>query len=136
MKSSFEAEAAAVARSTTALLAAVNNSDVAGVLAVWSDDGVLMPPHHSSVQGRAEIERYFIRLFQQRRFKFSFTSSHIDIAGNLAFERVEYVALAWPAQGGPEVRDVGKGLHVYRKQPDGLWTLLADIWNSDEPPVR
>src|SRR5262245_11163204 len=128
MNNPLEAEEAAVARSTTALLTAVNNSDVDGVLALWSDDGVLMPPHHSSVYGRAEIERYFTHLFQQRRFKFSFTSSHIQIAGSLAFERVKYVASAWPAQGGPEVRDVGKGLHVYRKQPSGVWTLLADIW--------
>jgi ketosteroid isomerase-like protein len=97
------------------------------VLALWSDDGVLMPPHHSSVHGRAEIERYLTRLFQQRRFKFSFTSSYIQIAGSFAFERVKYVASTWPAQGGPKVRDVGKGLHVYRKQPGGLWTLMADI---------
>jgi ketosteroid isomerase-like protein len=101
MKSPLEADEAAVAGSTTALLTAVNNSDVDGVLALWSDDGGLMPPHHSSVYGRAEIERYFTHLFEQRRFKFSFTSSHIQIAGSFA--------------------------------PSGLWTLLADIWNCDEP---
>jgi uncharacterized protein (TIGR02246 family) len=127
------AETAAVARTTATLLSAVNASDVAGVLAVWSDDGVLMPPHHPSVRGRSAIERYFRRLFERTRFTFSFTSSQIHVSGDTAFERVEYAASSRPARGGSEVRDVGKGLHVYRREPNGAWKLAMDIWNSDTP---
>jgi ketosteroid isomerase-like protein len=29
--------------------------------------------------------------------------------------------------------DAGKGLHVYRRQPNGSWKLALDIWNSDRP---
>ena len=108
-------------------------ADLAGVLAVWSDDGVLMPPHHPSVRGRSAVEHYFSQLFEQTRFTFSFTSSQIHVSGDTAFERVEYAASARPAQGGSEVRDVGKGLHVYRREPNGSWKLAIDIWNSDTP---
>jgi uncharacterized protein (TIGR02246 family) len=121
----------AVARTTAALLDAVNASDLAGVLAVWSDDGVLMPPHHPSVRGRVEIERYFRQLFERTRLTFSFTASQIHVSENVAFERVEYAASARPVQGGAEIQDVGKGLHVYRRQSSGSWRLAMDIWNSD-----
>jgi uncharacterized protein (TIGR02246 family) len=124
---------AAVARTTAALLDAVNRSDVAGVLAVWSDDGVLMPPHHPSVRGRIEIERYFRQLFEQTRLTFSFTASQIQVSENIALERVEYAASARPDNGGAETRDVGKGLHVYRRLANGSWRLAMDIWNSDTP---
>jgi uncharacterized protein (TIGR02246 family) len=126
-------ETAAVAGVTARLLSAVNASDLAGVLAVWSDEGVLMPPHHPSVHGRPEIERYFRQLFEHTQFTFSFTSTQIHISGDTAFERVAYTASARPARGGSEIRDVGKGLHVFRRQPDGSWTLIMDIWNSDAP---
>ena len=126
-------ETSAIAQSTAALLAAVNASDVAAVMSLWSDDGVLMPPHHPSVHGRAQIERYFSELFQRSRFNFSFTSSRIDVSGDAAFERVQYEASAWPAQGGPEIQDAGKGLHVYRRDSNGSWKLVADIWNGDKP---
>ena len=129
----MNAETAAVARTTAILLSAVNASDVAAVLAVWSDDGVLMPPHHPSVRGRSAIERYFHQLFERTRFTFSFTSSQIHVSGDTAFERVEYAASARPAGGGSEVQDVGKGLHVYRREPSGAWKLAMDIWNSDTP---
>jgi len=127
------AERAAVARTTARLLSAVNAADLAGVLAVWSDDGVLMPPHHPSVRGRPEIERYFSELFERTRFTFSFTATTLHISGGTAFERIEYSVSARPAQGGAEARDVGKGLHVYRREPNGLWKLALDIWNSDTP---
>jgi ketosteroid isomerase-like protein len=128
-----DADRAAVAHATTALLNAVNASDLTGVLAAWCDEGVLMPPHHPTVHGRAALEQYFRGLFSHRRFAFAFTSSRIEVVGDLALERVEYRASAWPAEGGPLVQDVGKGLHVYRRQTDGSWKLAQDIWNSDSP---
>ena len=126
------ADVAAIGLVTAALLNAVNESSLAGVLAVWSDVGVLMPPHHPSVHGRQEIERYFRRLFNERRFAFVFTSSHIEVCGDVAFERVEYEVTASSAAAGPKLRDVGKGLHVFRRQA-GAWKLAMDIWNSDNP---
>lgn len=124
-------DVAAIARQTAALLNAVNESNLAGVLDVWSDDGVLMPPHHPSVHGRLAIDQYFTQLFRHSRVRFTFKSSRIDVSGDLAFERVEYVVSVSPTGDGPEVRDVGKGLHVYRRLPDGSWKLAMDIWNSD-----
>ena len=121
-----------VARTTAELLDAVNQSDVAGVLAVWADDGILMPPHHPSVRGRLEIERYFSQLFQRTRLTFSFTASQILVSGDIAFERLEYASMR-PDRGGGETRDIGKGLHVYRREPSGSWRLAMDIWNSDIP---
>jgi ketosteroid isomerase-like protein len=93
----------------------------------------MMPPHHPSVRGRSEIERYFTLLFAQTRVAFSFTVSQIHISGDIALERVEYTVTARPVHGGREVRDVGKGLHIYRRTPNGSWKLAMDIWNSDEP---
>ena len=126
-------ERAAIARITASLLGAVNAADLAGIAAVWSDDGVLMPPHHPSLRGRPEIERYFRELFERTRLTFSFTASTLHISGDTAFERIEYSVSARPALGGAEAQDVGKGLHVYRRDPNGLWKLAMDIWNSDTP---
>jgi ketosteroid isomerase-like protein len=129
----LDADRAAVVRATNALLNAVNASDLTGVLAAWCNEGVLMPPHHPSVHGRAALEQYFRELFSHSRFAFVFSSSRIEVAGDVALERIEYRASAWPAAGGPLVQDVGKGLHVYRRQTDGSWKLAQDIWNSDNP---
>ena len=127
-----EADRAAIMRTTAELLAAVNTSDADRCLAVWAADGVLMPPHHPSVQGRAAIGQYFRSLFSRGKFRFTFTSSKIHLAGDTALERVTYTAIIWPESDASPREDVGKGLHVYERQPSGSWKLTQDIWNSDQ----
>ena len=123
----------AITRTTAELLAAVNASAADRCSAIWAADGMMMPPHHPSVQGRQAIGDYFRNLFLRSRFNFTFTSSHIDVAGDIALEHVTYTALIWRGDDARPIEDVGKGLHVYGRQPDGTWKLTHDIWNSDLP---
>jgi ketosteroid isomerase-like protein len=122
---------AEVTRTTAELLAAVNSSDAAGCSAVWAADGVLMPPHHPAVAGHPAIVQYFRNLFSRSKFRFTFTSSQIHVAGDTALQHVTYTVIIWPRDDGPPIEDVGKGLHVYERQPNGSWQLTHDIWNSD-----
>jgi uncharacterized protein (TIGR02246 family) len=126
----------AIHDATARYLEAVNAADVAGVMSVWADDGVLMPPHHPLVRGRAEIEDYFRRLFEKSRFRFVFTASEVRIDTDTAVERVEYTADAWLGGSAEPVTDAGKGLHVYTRRRSGAseeWKLTFDLWNTDQP---
>jgi uncharacterized protein (TIGR02246 family) len=128
-----EQDRASIAVCTAELLAAVNASDTNRVLALWAEDGVLMPPHHPAVHGHGALREYFRRFFSRSRFTFTFTGSEIQVAGDLAIERVTYTVLAWPDQASTPIEDAGKGLHIYARQPNGSWKLTRDIWNSDLP---
>ena len=75
---------------------------------VWAADGVLMPPHHPSVQGHQAIVQYFRDLFSRSKFRFAFTSSNIHLAGDIAVERVTYTATIWPGEDAPPIEDVAK----------------------------
>jgi uncharacterized protein (TIGR02246 family) len=123
----------AIQDASARLVEAVNASDVDGVMTVWSDDGVIMPPHHPAVRGRRAIEHYFRELFQRARFRFVFTEAVITIGGDMATERIAYTAEMWPAGSNNSVTDLGKGLHVFVRDASGIWKLAADVWNSDSP---
>jgi uncharacterized protein (TIGR02246 family) len=133
MNERAKADLAAIRDCTAALLTAVNACDVHRVLEVWADDGVLMPPGHPSVNGRAALLEYFDQLFLRARFVFEFGPTEIDLGPELAVERITYRVTMWPVTSQPPTRDVGKGLHVYRRQTDGTWKLQFDMWNSDRP---
>ena len=130
---SADIDRAEVTRTTTELLTAVNTADADRCSAVWTADGILMPPNHPSVQGHEAIVRYFRDLFLRSRFTFEFTSSQIHLAGDTALERVTYRATTSRTDDASPSADTGKGLHVYRRQSNGSWKLPYDIWNSDQP---
>ena len=126
-----DADRAAIAQVSARLLQAVNASDLAAIVAVWSNEGVMMPPDKQAVNGRAAIESYFRQLFSSSRFRFQFTASDIQVVGDVASERVSYVAEAWRDGASAPSHDRGKGIHVFRRLPNGAWVLSVDIWSSD-----
>jgi len=123
----------AIHEATSALLRAVNASDLEAVMAVWDHTGTLMPPGHASVQGHQAIRAYFNELFRHNRFEFAFTSSQVIVDGALAIEHVVYSAAVWSLERGNSHRERGKGVHVYRQHHGGSWKLVMDVWNSDGP---
>jgi ketosteroid isomerase-like protein len=76
---------------------------------------------------------YFSRVFAARRLTFTFTGSEVAVLGDAAVERLTFASRATPLAGGDTTEDIGKGLHVYARQPNGAWKLTHDIWNSDRP---
>ena len=126
-----EADRSAIASASARLLAAVNGSNVEGVVSVWAENGVMMPPGGALVTSRAAIEAYFRRLFSGARFRFQFTASEIEVVGDVASERVTYEVEAWLGDASAPTRDRGKGIHLFRRLPAGTWVLAADIWNSE-----
>jgi ketosteroid isomerase-like protein len=135
VRGDVDVDLVAIRRTTAQLVAAVNASDTNRVVEAWADDGVLMPPAHPAVQGRAALLEYFGNLFARARFAFDVESSAIEVSDGMAIERVSYKVTMWPANGLGPLVDHGKGLHVYRRQSDGTWKLFVDIWNSDQPPA-
>jgi uncharacterized protein (TIGR02246 family) len=125
----------AVEQATAELVEAVNSGDVDAVISVWSEHGVLMPPHHPAVHGRVAIEAYFRLLFERAKLKFVFTESAIHVDGDTAIERITYTAEISASGSGTSFADRGKGLHVYRREA-GAWKLAIDVWNSDAPSYR
>jgi len=125
----------AIDEATSALLRAVNTSDLEGVMAVWDDGGTLMPPGHASVQGHQAIRAYFDELFRLNRFEFAFTSSQVSVDGALAVERVVYSATVWSLERGSSQRDRGKGVQCIatKRAARGSWSWMFGTAMAQTP---
>jgi len=93
---------------------------------MYAENATMMPPNQPMVQGRAAIRTWIKSVPSISRF----IASAIDIngRGELAYVRGTY-ALTWLA-GGDER---GKFLEVRRREKDGRWLIIADIFNADAP---
>jgi ketosteroid isomerase-like protein len=99
--------------------------------ALYDEDAHLMPPNHGIVKGRAAIRAYIAEFPPLTRF--TATNIEIDGRGDLAYLRGTY-QMTFAATGGrPAVDDRGKFLEIRRRQTDGKWLIVADIFNSDVP---
>ncbi len=122
---------AAIRADTEAFAQAVLDRDWAAATALFSDDAVLMPPNGPAVEGRAAIQAWFESF--PTVTEFANPPVKIDGRDDLVFVRGRYELTVMPEGATEPLKDTGKYVDVRRKQPDGTWLVVIDIWNSDLP---
>lgn len=111
---------------------AANRGDAAAIAGLYTDDGALLPPNSEIVQGRENIQQALQAFVDAGMTNVDFTRVAAGTSGDLAYEIGRY-SLDLRPQGGAPVTDTGKYVIVARRQPDGTWRLVADIFNTSQP---
>jgi ketosteroid isomerase-like protein len=103
--------------------------------ASFTEDGSWFPSEAPIAVGRDEIRAYAEELVMLPGFSFrkSSTGAHASAAGDLGYSTGTFEMTVDDESGNPSVTR-GKYVTVWRKEPDGIFRVVADIFNSDEPP--
>lgn len=110
---------------------AANRGDAAGLAALYTDDAYFLAPNMELVQGRENIRQTLQAFIDAGMSSVDFTSVDVGVSGELAYEVGRYSLEIGPE--GQRVTDTGKYVIVARRQPDGSWKLVADMFNSSQP---
>ncbi len=128
-----EADVEAINSLRDEFIALDNAGDAAGLASLYTNDAVLMPPNESAVTGNQAIESWFQTTFDQFTIEFTLASDELEVVGDLAFDGGSYMIALTPKADGEPMEETGKYIIILRKQVDGSWKLVRDIWNSDSP---
>ena len=129
-------ESAAITAVADAYVKASLAGDVKGIVALYADDAVELPPNEPLVKGRAAIEQYYQKQFGSGKMA-TFTLTHLDTraSGDIAYDVGTYRQSLTPAGSTTPVNDSGK-YTVILKRSAGAWKVAYAIYNSDQPPRR
>lgn len=114
---------------------AVNNKDLEGILACFSDEGVMMPPNAPALAGKEALRaRYAAFTSGPAVFDVTFTPTEVEVAGDWAFARGDFSGTVADAEG-EQARVSSKAIFITRRQGSGSWRIARYIYNSDLPPA-
>lgn len=110
----------------------MKDKDAAGIAALYTEDGAVMPPNAPIAKGAAAIQPVWASLLQIPGFELKIVPEQITVAGagDMALDRGTYELTVAP--DGAAKTDTGKYVVVWRKVGDE-WKAAADIFNSDLP---
>ena len=114
-------------------VATYNTGDAAAVIALFTDDAILMPPNQPAVIGREANKSRFQAYFDQFTAKLTLEAVEVEVAGDWAFSRGSSATTVTPKAGGEPTEEINKSLAISKRQPDGSWKIYRHIWNSDNP---
>ena len=128
------AEAAAIQRLDEQWSATAARNDVAGTVAFYADDAVLLPPNAPIATNQKSIRQSWAVLLGPNT-AVSWKISKVEVAksGELGYLYGTYELSIKDPKGGPPVHDTGKLVEIWKKQTDGKWKCIVDTYNSDLP---
>lgn len=98
----------------------------------YADDATVMFPNEPPFKGKDAIKAVLTPMMQDPNFSLSFTTDKVEVSGILAYTQGA-VSLRTTGRDGKPLNDTGKYLTVWKRQPDGSWKAIEDIFNSDLP---
>jgi ketosteroid isomerase-like protein len=107
--------------------------DVDGTVSYYSDDASLLPPNAPLATGAHAIRAIWASLLGPDG-SLSWQANKVEVArsGDLAYVLGVYQMTQKNAQQ-KTAADHGKFVEVWKKQADGKWKAVADMFNSDLP---
>jgi ketosteroid isomerase-like protein len=111
---------------------AADAKDVDKTVSFYSDDAIVMPPNAPGATTKEAIRAIWKDLLTDASISWKAKKVEVARSGDLAFSSGTYEVTLNDPTGTP-VKDRGKYLEVWKKQADGIWKCVADMWNSDLP---
>jgi ketosteroid isomerase-like protein len=110
------------------------SGDVDTLGAFATDDTVLMSPNDTTVYGKTEWKAWWEEYYQYFRVvALTEPDRSVTVIGDIATEVSGYMLAIVPVNGGTRIRDDGRQLTIWKRQPDGSWKIWQMMWNSMKP---
>ncbi len=135
-KDTRAADEAAIRNTDAQWAKAAASKDVDATIAYYSDDAALLPPNAPMASDKASIRAAWAGLLGPDT-SLSWQATKVDVArsGDLGYVMGTYQMESKDAAGKEEAAR-GKFVEVWKKQADGNWKTVADIFNSDLPALK
>ena len=111
---------------------AAATKDADRVASFYAEDAIAYPPGESLAIGRPAARRVWATYLADSSFSISWKTVHASVSksGELGFTAGTYED-SFKGPDGAMVHETGKYLCMWRKQKDGTWKAIHDMWNTD-----
>jgi uncharacterized protein (TIGR02246 family) len=126
------ADQAGIRSADSAFMAAANAGDADKIAEVYTEDGSLLAPNLPPQKGRDAVRAFWGGFLDAYTVRFEVASDTMEGRGDLAYNQGHYRFTAVPkAKGVPGIADEGKFLEILKKQRDGSWKYVVDMYSSN-----
>lgn len=99
-------------------------------VALYAPDGVFIQPDGARIEGTAALRGLFNNITSTFDSDLQFSSQRVQISGDLAFDSGTYTEKLVDRATGNHLHSKGSYLTIYRRQPDGSWKILEQVWTG------
>ena len=112
-------------------------NDIEKTLSYWADDATVMSPGQSPMKGKEAIRAMVEGMSKIAGFKISWEplSVFVSQSGDMAY-MIEQNQVTFSDSLGNAITEYNKAVTVWRKEADGSWKNVIDMWNATPTPNK
>jgi uncharacterized protein (TIGR02246 family) len=134
MSGNTSADEAAIRAVMSSYEAALNASDTAAVMPLYTEDGVFMAPNNPSAVGTAALRQAYDAVFKAITLKVKFTIAEIIVMSPLwAFVRTNSAGTQKINATGATSAEANQELFIFAKDDDGGWRIARYSFSTTNP---
>lgn len=102
------------------------------ILSYWADDAMVMSPGQPSIKGKNAIREMIEGTSKIPGFKISWQPLSVVVSksGDFAYMIEQNQITVNDSLGNP-ITELNKSVTIWRKEDDGSWKNIVDMWNAD-----
>jgi ketosteroid isomerase-like protein len=106
--------------------------DLEKTLSFYADDAWVYPPNQPIATSGEQRRKLWVESFALPGFALTSLTTRVEVsrAGDLGYETGSYQLTVQDQKGKPTTSQ-GKYVVVWKKQADGAWKGVEDIWSAD-----
>jgi uncharacterized protein (TIGR02246 family) len=116
---------------------AAKAGDGEAIAALYAPDAILLPPGEPMVKGDA-AKKYWVDFTNGFSGPTELNTMAVEGGGDVASAVGTYRMTLTPRKAGakPLPTEEGKYLEVLKRQDDGSWKIIYDMWSPNAPPAK
>jgi uncharacterized protein (TIGR02246 family) len=116
---------------------AAKAGDGAAIAALYTSDAILLPPGEPMVKGEA-AKKYWVDFTNGFSGPTELNTMAVEGGGDVATAIGTYTMTLTPRKTGakPLPTEEGKYLEVLKRQDDGSWKIIYDMWSPNAAPKK
>jgi len=103
-----------------------------GWLSFYADNAIMMPPGENVCKDKASREASIKKMFATPGMSLRFQTTKVELS-KMADMGYAVGVYQWASKDatGKDYHETGKYCETWKKQGDGNWKCIVDIWNAD-----
>ena len=103
-------------------------------LGLYASDAAMYVPEGPIVKGLDSIRSFLDPIFKDPAFVIKFTPVTVEVSqgGDIGYT-LNFVQLTSTGPNSKPMTEHVRDFHLWRKQVDGSWKVVVDIWNAEPP---
>ena len=114
---------------------AVLDGDMAALISLWTEDGVILAPGERPYVGKDAVRVYFRKIMDETAeyavVAFEQDFKEVKLLGEWAFEWAIRTLSLEHRESGLTMESADKLFRVLQKQADGTWKVARGVWTDD-----